>query len=307
MYFGVYLDAELSFFLPCNTNTAVGVGAGGGFYVDTVEPYRNGVFQGRDSFYGDEANLRLFINQTIPNPSPLPINLRATYGMSGLFYRETGDTHDFKVPDGTFVQYVRAEFRLGGMEPGLTATRGAQLYLAADSNFRTGIEGFGPVGDLYPRDNEYDRAYGSMGIKIPLGSTLFYPRLSGGYGHDMDQISAWKIGGNLINVDPFAYTLHGYYTRELFASDYVLGNLAWSFPICPEHGVTGNLYGDWALIKPPPPQADDWNNYFGVGAAVGFYLPWRVEALLGYGYGFEAVRNGQRGGDEVSFALEKKF
>ena len=136
---------------------------------------------------------------------------------------------------------------------------------------------------------------------------MLFPRLSGGLGDNIDQISAWKIGGNLVNIDPYAYTLHGYYTRELFAQDFVLGNLAWAFPIWPAHDVTGNLYADWAVLRPPPPEPGDWHNYFGVGAGVGFRGPWKSDLLVCYGYGINAVRDDEHGGHEVSFALEKKF
>ena len=45
----------------------------------------------------------------------------------------------------------------------------------------------------------------------------------------------------------------------------------------------------------------------GVGAGVGFRGFWGVDMLISYGYGFEAIRNGHRGGQEVAVALEKQF
>ncbi len=307
IFAGIFVDSELSIFLPSSTNTAVGIGGGGGLLLDSVTPYNMGKYVAKTSFYGDAVNIRGFINQTIPNPSPIPINVRATYGVAGSFYRKTSDTKNFDLPDDMLVQFVGAELRVGGIEPGLTSVRGAELYLSADVNYRTGFDGFGPVAANYPQHSEYERLFGSLGGKIPIGPTVLFPRIAGGLGENLDQISAWKIGGNLVGVEPYAYMLHGYYTRELFASDFALGNLAWTFPICHKYGITGNLYADWALIKLTPPSSRDWDNYFGFGAAVGFRGPWQVNTLVGYGYGVNAVRRGDRGGHEISLALEKNF
>jgi len=310
LFAGVYLDAELSWFLPVHTNTAIGVGAGGGLFLDGITPYRDGERLSDLQFYGDTVNARIFINQTLPNPTPLPINLRATYGLTGSFYREASCTRDFVLPSDFLTQTVLAELRCGGIEPGLTAKRGAELYLAAETNYRSGFEPFGPDGALFPSHPQYQRLFGSLAGKIPLQGTILMLRVGGGMGEDLDELSAYKLGGNLIGVEPYTMTLHGYYTRELFAEDYGVASVTLSVPMGASDKLTGHLYGDYAVAKTLDVftgRTDPWSSFFGVGAGLGFRAWWQTDVLLSYGYGFNAIRNGQHGGHEIGLALEKKY
>lgn len=310
IFAGIYNDAQLSYFVGGNPHTAIGAGLGGGLLVDGITPYRQGERLSHQEFDGNSVNARVFINQTIPNPTPLAMNVRATYAVSGAFYSDANSTQNFNPPDNFLTQQIMAEFRLGGIVPGLTAKRGAELYVAADANYRSGSNPFGPTGAPFPAHVQYDRLFGSIGGKIPIKATTLTLQTFGGLGEQMDELSAWKLGGNLVNISPFAYTLHGYYTRELFADDFGLANTTFSFPIADCHKLTGHLYGDYAIIN----QLDvntgrtaGWHSYIGVGTGLGFNALWNTDFLVSYGYGVNAVRNGDRGGHEVGFALEKKF
>ena len=307
LFAGIYADAELSYFLPANTNIAIGAGLGGGLYIDSVTPYHDGDLLEDQRFYGDEAGARAFINDTIPNPTPLPLNLRGTYRVTGSFYRRTGTTSGFTIPDDFYTQSLVAEFRYGATEPGLTARRGAELYVAADANYRTGFEPFGPNGALLPAHTEYDRVYGSLSGKIPVQQTTFYARVGGGLGEHMDELNAYKVGGNLLGVEPFAVTMHGYYTREFLADDFGIANLEVRQQLIQDHALTLHLYGDWAVLKPVPPETPDWHNIFGVGAGVSFRAFWDINWLVSYGYGINAIRDSHHGGHEIGLALQKEF
>ena len=307
IFSGIFADGELSWFLPGNPNTAVGIGASGGLYVDSIMPYVAGDLVKDQSFYGDRADARVFLNQTLPNAAAIPVNLRATYRLTGAFFRKTSETKKFDIPNNFVTQSLGTELRIGGIVPGLTATRGGELYLAADANCRTGYNGFGPVGAPFQGQTEFGRLTGALAGKLPVGSTTLFGRLAGGWGENLDRLSAWKIGGNIVGTTGFADPLHGYYTRELFAADFGLGNLEWIIPLGGQPGFTGHLYSDWAIVKSPPPSAADWHNYLGVGAGLGCRGPWQTNWLLSYGYGLNAVRAGDRGGHEVGLALEKKF
>jgi len=307
IFAGVYGDAELSYFLPANTNIAIGAGVGGGFYVDSVTPYQDGSLVSKQQFYGDMADARFFINETIPNPSLLVLNLRGTYNVTGSFYRNADNTADFTLPDDFLTQTLLAEFRYGGIQPGLIARRAAELYVAADANHRTGFEPFGPNGALLPAHAEYQRVYGGLTGKLPVQQTTFYAHVGGCYGHDLDELSAYNIGGNLLGVEPFAVTAHGYYTREFLAEDFGVANLELRQQFTQEHALTGHLYGDWAVLKLVPPDAPDWHNIFGVGAGLSFRAFWDMNWLLTYGYGINAIRHDEHGGQEIGLALQKEF
>lgn len=307
LFAGIYADAELSYFLPAATNTAIGVGFGGGVFVDSITPYAAGERLSSQEFYGDNVNLRLFVNQTIPNPTPIPLNLRGSYIISGSFYRSTDNTTGFVLPSNFLTQTAMVEFRAGGIEPGLTARRGVELYVAADANYRSGFDAFGPTGSLFPTESSYQRVFGSLAGKIPLQQTTIFLRVAGGLGDDIDQLSAWKLGGNIAGVEPYTYTIHGYYTREIFAEDFGLVNIVLSQQLMEKHNVTAHLYGDYARAHTVAPQDGDWHDFFGAGAGVSFRTFWDIDMLINYGYGFNAIRNGARGGHEVGLAFEKQF
>ena len=307
IFAGIFGDTELSYFLPGNTNIAIGAGLGGGLYIDSITPYQDGERVAKQQFYGDVITARVFINDTIPNPTPLPLNLRATYGVTGSFFRRTDTIASFTIPDDFYTQSLTAELRFGGIEPGLTARRGAELYVAADANYRSGFDAFGPTGSLLPAHVQYDRVYGSLSAKIPVQQTTFYARVGGGLGEDLDELSAYKVGGNLLGVEPFTVTVHGYFVREFFASDFGVANLEVNQQLTQEHAVTIHLYGDWAVVKPVPPATPDWDNIFGVGTGLSFRAIKDIDWLISYGYGINAIRDGNRGGHEIGLALQKQF
>jgi hypothetical protein len=309
IYAGVYLDTELSYFIAGNTNTAIGFGAGGGFYLNSITPYVNGERLAHEEFNGDDVGGRVFVNQTIPNPTPLPLNLRGTYAISQRFYRKSEATENFTLPPDFYVQSMQAELRFGGIEPGLFSKRGAELYLEGDANYRSGFEPFGPTSPptVLGHQTTYQRTFGSLAAKLPAGPTTVSARLCVGWGDQLDEISAWKIGGNLVNIEPLAYTLHGYYTREFFTDRFALANLALGMPLADKHSLAAHFYGDWAIARGVPPEARDTHNYFGVGTGLSFRALWDTDFLVSYGYGINAVRDGERGGQELGLAMEKKF
>ncbi|HYS05765.1 MAG TPA: hypothetical protein VEW47_11295 [Candidatus Dormibacteraeota bacterium] len=310
VYAGIYADAELSYFAGGNPNTTLGLGIGGGAFLDGVDPYTSGERLSHQQFYGDSVNARVFVNQTIPGSSPLPINIRATYTVSGTSFRNASDTLRFTRPHDFRTQQLMAEFRIGGIEPGLTSTRGVELYLEADTNERTGFHPFGPNGVTFPAWTRSDRLSASLGGRIPAGRTLIVVGVHGGLGRHIDELSAWKLGGNMLGIDPFSYTLHGYYTRELLAESFVLANLDFAFPIASAHQLTGHLYGDYATLRQLDAATGEtigWHRFPGIGAGVGFKTLWGADCIIGYGYGIDAVRDGRRGGHEVGFAFEKSF
>ena len=310
IFAGVYADAELSYFLPCSTNTAIGVGLGGGTYVNDIHPYANGRRLYGQEFEGDVANARLFINQTIPNPTPLPLNVRLSYSPTFQYFHTTDNTSSFDRPRDFFAHTFLGEIRFGGIEPGLTKTRGLELYLTAETSHRAGFDAFGSAGAHYPLHRDYQRLFGSLAGKLPAGPVTVSARLAGGHGNNMDVLNAWKLGGNLTGTDDYALTLHGYYTREIFADSFYLANLDIGIPLLASRKLIAHLYADNATAKVLDPltgAANNWRNFIGVGAGLGFPAFCGTQVLVSYGYGINAVRYDRHGGHEIGIALEKHF
>jgi hypothetical protein len=310
IFAGIYADAELSWFLPCSTNTALGIGLGGGTFVNDIAPYWDGRRLYGQEFEGDIANARIFINQTIPNPTPLPLNVRLTYSPTFQMFHATDNTRAFDRPRDFFAHTFLGEIRFGGIEPGLTKTRGLELYVSAETSHRAGFDAFGPTAARYPLHRDYQRFFASLGGKLPAGPITVSARVAGGSTHNVDVLNAWKLGGNLVGTDDYALTLHGYYIREIFAESFYIANLDIGIPLLENRKLVAHLYADNAnakVLDPRTGMTGNWHNFLGVGAGLGFPVWWDVNVLVSYGYGVNAVRYDRHGGHEVGIALEKNF
>lgn len=292
IFAGVYGDAELSYFLPAQSNTAVGVGLTGAVWINGVTPYWKGERIEEAEFTGDLAGGRVFVNQTLVNPTPLPLNLRATYAVKREWFHATDDTADGIVPAPFTTHTLQAELRWGGVLPGLLAAKALELYVAGDLNYRDRAR------------DDYRRLFAAATVRWPVGTAFVGARLCGGTGADLDELSAWKLGGNLKQLGLYTYTLHGYYTREFIARDFALANLAVSHPLADWRRLTGHLYLDHAIVRLLD---DKWRPFTGLGAGLSCRAWWDTDVLVSYGYGVQAVRDGHRGGHEIALALERRF
>ncbi|HUJ10981.1 MAG TPA: hypothetical protein VL171_13235 [Verrucomicrobiae bacterium] len=307
-YAGVYLDGELSYFLPLPTVTAVGIRLGGGGYADDVHPYVQGERIVSQEFDGDSGLASVFIDhQILKIAGQLPLDVRLTYQVRHSSYRDADHTSDFVLPPDVFTHTVQGEIRLGGLEREITSRRGLVAYVSADANYRDDFRAFGPEGALFPKYSDYQHLVAKLGARIPIDQTTWFLLFTGGTGHHLDELSAYQLGGNIINADPVIYTLHGYYTKEFLVRDFGLVNFEVRQEVNKQHHVTLHLYADCAAARSVPPDDDAKRILPGVGTGVGFRSFWQTDVLLSYGYGFNAVRNGDRGGHEVAVGLERKF
>jgi hypothetical protein len=307
-YAGIYLDTELSYFLPVETVTAVGIRLGGGVYCDDVNPYIQGERIASQEFRGDAGLVSVFVNhEVLKIAGQLPLNVRATYEARRTSYRKTSHTSDFVLPPDFFTHTVQGEIRLGGIEREITSRQGLVAYVLADANYRDDFQAFGPVGALFPKYSDYQRLLAQLGAKIPIDNTTWFLLFTGGTGHHLDELSAYRLGGNIVNADPVIYTLHGYYTKEFFARDFGLVNFEVRQEINEQYRVTLHFYADCAAEQSVLPDQTNKRVLPGLGAGIGFRSFWETDVLLSYGYGFNAVRDGDRGGHEVAIGLEKQF
>jgi len=194
--------------------------------------------------------------------------------------------------------------------PGLNLDPALELYLAADANFRSGFRSFGPVGGRFSSSDRYARFFGSVTARLPFKPVVALVRVAGATGHNLDELSAWSLGGNLMQVGPYSQTLHGYYVREFLAKDFLLLNSSLSMPLGDWRQLTGHLYLDHAVARVLDPRTGSvvgWRGLTGLGAGVSLKAWWDTTVLVSYGYGFQAVRNEERGGHEIGLGIEKKF
>src|SRR5262249_2338545 len=111
-YAVVYLDSELSYFLPVETVTAVGLRLGGGLFSDDVTPYVQGEQITQQEFYGDSGLVSVFVNHEITKiAGQIPLNVRATYEIRRTSYRDTKTMTGFVLPNDFYTQTAQAEIR----------------------------------------------------------------------------------------------------------------------------------------------------------------------------------------------------
>ena len=309
---GVFVDSELGWFLPSHPQTAFGGGLAGRFLVDRTAPYVDGGLRAHQQFDSGLASARLFVNREITqvkigDEGALPLNVRATYEFFRFFFRRASDTHAFVIPADSDLERILGELRLGGIEPGLTSRQGLEVYVAAEAGSRSGFRAFGPLDDPYPDHNRYRRLLVSLSAKIPIGPNTYFARFAGGFGKDLDELTAWRIGGNPVGFETYLYPVHGYYTAEFLAEEFGIANLEWRHELGGDRHFSLRLYADYARISAVPPSDARWHGWSGVGAGLSCRLPGGIESLLSYGYGINALRNGSRGGHEIALALEKSF
>ncbi len=104
-------------------------------------------------------------------------------------------------------------------------------------------------------------------------------------------------------VAEFPLSLPGYYYQELSARGFVLVSGNYILPLDKHRrwNLTATAATAFVDYLPAETQPGNWNS--GVSGGVFYTSPtWRV--MVGYGYGFDAIRSGGRGGQSIGFLLQ---
>jgi hypothetical protein len=133
----------------------------------------------------------------------------------------------------------------------------------------------------------------------------FSVSLTAGTSADADRFSAYRLGSLLPLASEFPLSLPGYYFQELSARSFALMGGAYSIPLDQKQQWRVTVLGTSACVDyiPGLAQPGHWNS--GVGGALVYRSPtdsWQL--AVGYGYGFNAIRNGDRGAQSVSILLQ---
>ncbi len=299
-----YLDSELGFRNALGENTDLGIGLAGGGFADSYYEIRQGKYLPKESFdgYGGETSLSLY---HLFNPGKLiPLNgvLRGIAHFST--YDPSSDTaRDFRVPDNMGIFSVRTGLRWGGREPILYPSLAMELSVWYQGEFRTDADVYG-FGDRAVHAHSHlfwGEAY--LAYTLTNWGHSFSVNLTAGTSVDADRFSAYRLGALLPMASEFPLSLPGYYYQELSAERFVL--LAGNYTVPLERGKHWNatLNAATAVMDylPGLEQPGHWNS--GVGGGL-FYTSrsWRV--MVGYGYGFNAIRSHGRGAQSIGVLLQ---
>jgi hypothetical protein len=306
----VYLDGELGFSGLLGPNTDLGVGLAGGGYSDLYGEIRHGVYEPKESFIGDAAEVSTSVYHLFDPGRLIPLYLIVRGSAHQSFYRRDTDTADnFELPEDRTLFRIRTGLRFGGEEPSLTEPMAMEVSIWHEAQFRTDAEPYGYHGDRQVEEQSqliWGRAL--MKYAFSPSEQMVQANVSAGTSWDADRFSAYRLGGFLPFASEFPLSIPGYYYQELSAEKYALLNAQYSFPLGPFKSFRAEILGatGWVDYLPGLEQSGNWHT--GAGGGFTYISPagsWLVSVL--YGHGFDAMRSHGRGADQVALLFQYDF
>lgn len=303
---GIVGDVELTFRNAIATNTDIGLG-GGWQTQGRFEEYNRGQLRLGNRMGVERYTGRVFVQQHIVANYAEIGTVRATYeaGHEG-YYHDNDTAPTFAIATSGFFQSARLNGGLGKMTRSNYAPSGKELNFGFEATFRDDWQRWGPA-NRWDSPSQFQKFWmDTTWVVDSFEEQKLVAKLGGGVGNGVDRLAAFKLGGALTGW-PNALALHGYYTRELFAEDYVLINADYVIPILEEQKLSLHFYGDGALTKRSDIPDRAIHLWSGVGTGVSFEAWWETQWLVGYGYGINAQRGNDTGGHELFATMSKQF
>jgi hypothetical protein len=308
-----YLDSELGLGQALGPQTDVGFGFAGGGFADSYSEIRRGRYIHAESFtgHGVESSVSVYhlFNPTAPGSTPsslseIPLQaiLRGAVRYS-LYERDGSMDPLFALPEDKLAGHVRAGLRWGGREPLMEVPQALELSVWYEGQFRRDTQAFGFEGD---RDIEAQSHlfWGRALIACEFTNRMHIETsLTGGASVHADRLSAYRLGGSLPMASEFPLMIPGYYFQESSAERFVLLNGNFSIPLGRQFEFI--IHGSTAWVDYLPGLELDSPHLSGAGGAVGWTSDkgnWHI--VVGYGYGFDAIRGDHVGAHSVGFLLQ---
>jgi hypothetical protein len=305
-----YMDSELGFSGLLGEHTDLGVGVAGGGYADDYDEIRQGKFFTDQSFdgYGAEGSVSIY---HLFNPDQqIPLN----GVLRGIVHYSTYAPNDttgkgFNVPEDNTAFNVRAGMRWGGKEPILYPSLAMELSVWYEGQFRTSPQTYGyttnnPAGDRnINRQSHLFWATALLAYTMPHLKHSFYVNVTAGTSLSADRFSAYRLGALLPMSSEFPLSLPGYYYQEISARQFVLIGGNYNIPLDKKDRWNVDITAATAGVDYLNgfQQPGDWLS--GVGGGI-LYQAANFKAMLGYAYGFDAIRTGGRGNNSVGILMQ---
>lgn len=303
----VYLDSEFGLRGALGPHTDLGLGLAGGGFADSYAEVRAGKYEREESFLGHGGMISSSLYHRFNPDARMPLHGVLRGGVRYSTYNGDSSTDDaFAVPEDQVAFRVRAGLRLGGVEPVMMPALAAELSLWYDGDFRANPNRYGFADDreVHPASHLF-WARALLNYTTRAWKHNFGISLTAGTGLDLDRFSAYRLGGTLPLVAEFPLSLPGYYHQELSARSFALLSGNYNVPLDRRQRFLLNLTGStaWVDYLDGLEQSNRWNH--GVGGGFLFRSPsesWLVG--LGYGYGFNALRKGERGAQALMLLVQ---
>jgi len=303
----VYLDSELGVSGVLGPNTDLGFGFAGGGFADSYSEVHGGKYEQRESFrgHGGEVSSSLYHLFNSGARIPLYAVLRGAAHYSA--YTDDSNTDEnFVVPEDQFIYRVRAGLRWGGREPLMLPDLAMELSAWYEGEFRSEPGRYGYNGDRTLEGSSHlFWARALLTYTFPESKQSFGISLTSGTGTQVDRLNAYRMGGNLPLYSEFPLTLPGYYFQELSAKSFILLGANYNVPIDARQNwwittLAATAYVDYLNELG---QSGDWNS--GVGGGLVYRSStdsWQI--AVAYGYGVDAIRDGERGAHSLSILVQ---
>lgn len=306
----VYFDGEIGFKQLISPTTHFGVGIYGGAFGDNYYEVRQGHYYRDQSFDGSGGGASLNLYQSLNPGQRIPLNLVFRGGFRYSAYTDRRKTDDdFVLPDNRFTTYTRVGLRLAGKEPLLDPDLAMELSVWGEQQWRSDSGTYGINNDraVEPASTLY-WAYAGLNYGwTNTGHKLSFAVTAGGV-NNADSFSAWRPGGVLPLVAEFPLVLPGYYYQELTVNRFVHFKAQYFIPL--DRGTRWQVLVGIASARldylPGYEQPSHWQT--GVGAGLTYTPKSQIyRVVLRYGYGFNAIRNGEEGGQSLGVLIQYDF
>lgn len=303
----VYLDSEIGFKGALGPDTDLGLGLAGGGFADSYFEFHDGKYLRADSFAGHSAEVSASAYHLFNPGAQIPLNgiLRVREHYSA-YESADGTGRSFVLPEDPAMTAVRMGLRWGGREPVIQPDLAMELSAWYESQFRAGSGPYGNDGDRALEEfSQLLWARGLIIYTLPQSKQSFSLSLTGGGSAHADRFSAYRMGGNLPLSSEFPLLIPGYFYQEMSARTFVTLSGEYSLPLDAARQWSLVTYGAVAELDYLPGLAQPGHLNSGVGVGLA-YRPaggsWQLQA--GYGYGFEAIRDQGRGGQEIGVLVQ---
>jgi hypothetical protein len=303
----VYLDSELGFVHGLGPQTDFAIGAAGGGFADSYFEIDGGKYLKNQSFDGNGAEISASIYHLF-NPGQL---IPLSYVLRGSAHYSTYDNNsttasNFQLPNDGETFSVRTGLRWGGIEPTLFPALALELSVWYEGQFRSnpGQYGFNDDRDVESASHLFWSA-ASLSYTLPESKQNIFARLVAGTSVNADRLSAYRLGGFLPLVTEYPLSLPGYYYQEFSARQFVLLNASYLLPIAPNQRWNLDFNAATAVIDYLPGTGQSDNSVSGLGGGILYRAPSdKFRLIVSYAYGVNALRDGERGANSISFLLQ---
>ena len=305
-----YLDGEIGFKQLISPHTDLGIGIYGGAFSDNYYEVRQGEYLQDESFDGYGGGTALSLYQRVNPGMLIPLNIVARGGVRYTTYDKTDKTAaTFVLPDNRVTSFFRGGLRIAGKEPILYPELGLEVsgWFERQWRSRHGLYGFAGDRDLSATTDLYwlyaglNYALTNIGHQISVAATV-------GGSASADRFSAWRLGGVLPLSSEFPLVLPGYYYQELTAKRLLHLYASYLIPLDQAHRFQFRVEAASACLDYLSGFGQQHKWQTGVGGGLTFTPKSRIcRIVLRYGYGFNALRDGQEGAHSVGLLFQYDF